>query len=165
MPASITEFLILVLKIEVKFTYHKIKHFLVCNPVVSSIFRNCAVKFTIKFQKKPFSMSSHCPSPWQPWTPSSVCGSACSVRFPSMDSHPVCPSVSVSLTEHRVLRVLLYCRECQCFSLFHGQVIFRCMEGQYCLSSIDGPLNCFYLFLKKFIFGCAGSLLLHTGFL
>ena len=52
-PANITEFLILVLKIEVKFTYHKIKRFEVCNPVVSSIFRSCAIKFTIKFQEKP----------------------------------------------------------------------------------------------------------------
>ena len=34
-----------------------------------------------------------------------VCESVCSGRFPSAESHPVCPPVSAFFTEHRVLRV------------------------------------------------------------
>ena len=106
------------------------------------------------FRRNPFSMSSHCPSPWQPWSLISVCGSASSGRFPSMESHPVCPSVSVSLTEDRVLRVHLCCSECQCFSLFHGQVIFGYVEGQYCLSIIHWWALGLFLLKKNYFWLC-----------
>ena len=56
------------------------------------------------------------PLPWQPGTHSCVCGSACPGRFPSVESQPVCPSVSASLTEHLVLGVHSFWRECQGFS-------------------------------------------------
>ena len=59
------------------------------------------------------------PPPPQPLTtthPLCVCGSACSGRFPSVVSHPVCPSVSASLTERRVLRVRPCGSKCQGFS-------------------------------------------------
>ena len=49
-----------------------------------------------------------------------VCGSACSGRFPSVESHPVCPSVSASLTEHCIVRVRPRGSECQRISLSRG---------------------------------------------
>lgn len=52
-------------------------------------------------------------------TPLSVCGSACSGCFLSVESHTVCP-VSASLTELRVLRVHPYGSECQGFSPLCG---------------------------------------------
>ena len=58
-------------------------------------------------QKKAPSPSAVTPPPPQPLTirNHSVYGSVCSGRFPSVESHPVCPSVSTSFTEHHVLRV------------------------------------------------------------
>ena len=41
---------------------------------------------------------------------------ACSGCFPSVESHPACPSVSASLTEHHVLRVRPRGSKCQGFS-------------------------------------------------
>ena len=55
--------------------------------------------------------------------PLSPCRCACSGRFPSMESHTVCPSVSASLTEHRGLKVHPCGSECRCLSPFRGQII------------------------------------------
>ena len=71
---------------------------------------HCSVpEFSIPEKKPcPHQQSPPLPPP-QPLTtrnPLCVCGSACSGRFPSVESHPVCPSVSASLTEHCVLRVV-----------------------------------------------------------
>lgn len=42
-----------------------------------------------------------------------VCGCGCSGRFASVESHPVCPSVSASLTERRGLQVRPRGSECR----------------------------------------------------
>ena len=67
---------------------------------------HCSVpEFSIPEKKPcPHQQSPPLPPP-QPLTtrnPLCVCGSACSGCFPSVESHPVCPSVSASLTERRV---------------------------------------------------------------
>ena len=49
-----------------------------------------------------------------------VCASACSGRLPSVDPHPVCPSVSASLTEHCVLRVHPHGSQCHSFTTFQA---------------------------------------------
>ena len=38
-----------------------------------------------------------------------------------------------SLTEHCVLKVCQHCSECQCFTPFHGWVIFYCVDGPHCV--------------------------------
>ena len=75
-----------------------------------------ALSYTWTFhhpKRKPHPMSSHTPLPGQPGTHFCICGSAWSGRFPSVESHPVCPSVSASLTKHLVLGVHPFWRECQ----------------------------------------------------
>ena len=78
-------------------------------------------------RRKPVPMSSDPPSlppaPDHQGPTLCVCGSACSARFPPVESHRVCPSVSAPLTERRVLRVRLRGSECQGFSPLHGRVI------------------------------------------
>ena len=53
---------------------------------------------------------------------SCLCGFACSGRFPSMQSHTVCPSVSASLSEHHVFRVHPHRSLCRSFTPFHSTV-------------------------------------------
>ena len=62
-----------------------------------------------------------------------VCGCTCSGRFPSVESHTVCPSVSASLTERRGLQVRPRGRKCWCCSLFCALVMLLCVEEHVCL--------------------------------
>ena len=51
-----------------------------------------------------------------------------SISIPSVESHPACPSVSTSLTQHHALRVHPRGSECQGFPPFQGWVIFQYPE-------------------------------------
>ena len=62
------------------------------------------------------------PQPLTTRNPLCVCGSDCSGRLSLVESHPVCPSVSASLPEHRVLRVRPRGSKCQGFSPFHRRM-------------------------------------------
>ena len=60
-----------------------------------------------------------------------VCGSACSGRFPSVETshHTLCVLLCLLLTERRVLRVHPHGSECQGFSPFHGSGMLPGVEG------------------------------------
>ena len=81
------------------------------------------------------------PAPDSQYPTLCVCGSACSARFPSLESHPVCP-VSAPLTEHRVLRVRLRDSECQGFSPSRGQVT---LPDTCVYPPVRGHLGCLHL--------------------
>ena len=52
--------------------------------------------------------------------------------IPSVESHPVCPSVSPSLIEYRVLKFHPQCRECQGFSPFMIEEYSSVLEYTFC---------------------------------
>ena len=57
----------------------------------------------------------------------------------------MCPSVSASLAEHRVFKVHPHCSLCQCFSPFHGCIIFHCVDFLLLHPSFYGRLSSFVL--------------------
>ena len=71
--------------------------------------------FTLK--RNPILISNDSPASDNQEPTLCVCGLACSGRFPSVGSHPVCP-LSVSLTECRVPGVCPHGSKCQGFPLF-----------------------------------------------
>ena len=116
--------------VEIEFTCHWVYLFKVCNSVVSLYSQSCAAITTVDFralsspQKEthPHEQSPSIPSPAPDHQEPTLCvsGSARSARFLSVESHPVCPSVSASLTEHRVPRVHPRGSECHGFTPFQG---------------------------------------------
>ena len=77
-------------------------------------------------QKKPCPHQQSCPpSPCQQEPTLCVCGAGYCGRFPSVESHPVCASVSAFLTEHRV-------RQASSKRCKHSREVHRLGEAGVC---------------------------------